>query len=122
MSRAQIHPVDRQVGKRIRQRRWVLDVTQQELAEAVEVKFQQIQKYETGQNRVSASRLWEISVALRVSPAYFFEGMDVGGMTEPAGPASKEEAQLLRLFGRLPTEQQEVMFKLMQSIADPGSM
>ena len=55
------HPVDVHVGKRIRHRRWVIGMTQQQLAERVGIKFQQIQKYETGMNRVSASRLWDIS-------------------------------------------------------------
>ena len=49
------HPVDLHVGKRIRQRRWLVGMTQQQLAEQVGIKFQQIQKYETGANRVSAS-------------------------------------------------------------------
>ena len=54
------HPVDVHVGSRIRQRRWMTGMTQQQLAEKVGIKFQQIQKYETGMNRVSASRLWDI--------------------------------------------------------------
>ena len=55
------HPVDVHVGKRIRHRRWMVGMTQQQLADAVGIKFQQIQKYETGMNRVSASRLWDIA-------------------------------------------------------------
>ena len=60
------HPVDVHVGKRIRHRRWLVGMTQQQLAEKVVIKFQQIQKYETGMNRVSASRLWDIAFALGV--------------------------------------------------------
>jgi transcriptional regulator with XRE-family HTH domain len=70
------HPVDVHVGKRIRHRRWMVGMTQQQLAEKVGIKFQQIQKYETGMNRVSASRLWDISEALSVPVSYFFDGMD----------------------------------------------
>ena len=55
------HKVDIHVGQRLRQRRWLVGMTQQGLAEMVGIKFQQIQKYETGANRVSASRLWDIS-------------------------------------------------------------
>ena len=55
------HPVDIHVGQRVRQRRWLLGMTQQQLVEQVGIKFQQIQKYETGANRVSSSRLWDIS-------------------------------------------------------------
>ena len=71
------HPVDVHVGKRIRHRRWMNGTTQQQLAEQVGIKFQQIQKYETGMNRVSASRLWDIASALDVPVAFFFEGLDV---------------------------------------------
>ena len=60
------HPVDAHVGKRIRHRRWMVGMTQQQLAEKVGIKFQQIQKYETGMNRVSASRLWDVADALGV--------------------------------------------------------
>ncbi|MDC1181991.1 helix-turn-helix domain-containing protein, partial [Planktomarina temperata] len=60
------HPVDLHVGQRVRQRRWLCGMTQQQLAEKVGIKFQQIQKYETGTNRISASRLWDISKAMDV--------------------------------------------------------
>jgi len=70
------HPVDVHVGKRIRHRRWMNGTTQQQLAEKVGIKFQQIQKYETGMNRVSASRLWDIGRALGVQVSFFFEGLD----------------------------------------------
>ena len=70
------HPVDVHVGKRVRHRRWLVGMTQQQLAEHVGIKFQQIQKYETGANRVSASRLWDIADALDVPVSFFFEGID----------------------------------------------
>ena len=60
------HEVDVHVGTRIRHRRWLIGMTQQQLADQVGIKFQQIQKYETGANRVSASRLWDIARALDV--------------------------------------------------------
>ena len=69
------HPVDEHVGKRLRQRRWLVGMTQQQLAEHVGIKFQQIQKYETGANRVSASRLWDIASTLDVSINFFFDGI-----------------------------------------------
>ena len=69
------HPVDEHVGKRLRQRRWLVGMTQQQLAEHVGIKFQQIQKYETGANRVSASRLWDIASTLDVSINFFFDGL-----------------------------------------------
>lgn len=68
------HPVDIHVGKLIRQIRREAGLTQQHLAERVGIKFQQIQKYETGANRVSASRLWDISRVLNVPVGRFFDG------------------------------------------------
>ena len=64
------HPVDAHVGKRIRHRRWMVGMTQQQLADRVGIKFQQIQKYETGMNRVSASRLWDVADALGVNVGF----------------------------------------------------
>ncbi len=72
------HPVDIHVGRVIRRRRREIGMTQQGLAEQIGIKFQQVQKYETGANRVSASRLWQISRALDVPVAYFFDGLNNG--------------------------------------------
>jgi transcriptional regulator with XRE-family HTH domain len=66
------HPVDMYVGKRIRHRRWALSMSQAALGEKIGVKFQQVQKYEIGANRISASRLWEVSKALDVPISFFF--------------------------------------------------
>ena len=66
------HHVDVHVGKRVRHRRWLIGMTQQQLAQQVGIKFQQIQKYETGANRISASRLWDIAEALDVPVSFFF--------------------------------------------------
>ena len=80
------HMVDVHVGKRIRQRRRLIGMTQQKLADMVGIKFQQIQKYETGANRVSASRLWDIGEAMGVPVAFFFEGLKEDEAREaPAG-------------------------------------
>jgi transcriptional regulator with XRE-family HTH domain len=60
---------------RLRQRRRLLGYTQQKLADEVNIRFQQIQKYESGANRISASRLWSLSKALDVPVSFFFEGL-----------------------------------------------
>ena len=73
------HPIDLHVGNRVRQRRRLLGMTQQRLADAVRIRFQQIQKYESGANRISASRLWTLARALDVPVAYFFDGVDEAG-------------------------------------------
>ncbi len=69
------HPVDLHVGARLRDRRAELGLTQASVAKAVGIRFQQIQKYERGANRVSASRLWELARVLDVGIDYFFEGL-----------------------------------------------
>ena len=71
-----MHPIDIHVGRRLRQRRRLLALTQEKLAQAVNIRFQQIQKYESGANRISASRLWSLAKALDVSVSYFFEGVN----------------------------------------------
>ena len=72
------NPVDRHVGLRIRMRRKELGISQERLAEAVGLTFQQIQKYERAANRVSASKLWEMSRALSINIGYFYEGLGDG--------------------------------------------
>ena len=69
------NPVDLHVGGRIRMRRKLLGVSQERLADDLGLTFQQVQKYERGANRVSASKLYEIAKSLQTSIAYFFEGL-----------------------------------------------
>lgn len=70
------NPIDVHVGKRIRLRRTILHITQQQMADMLGLTFQQVQKYEKGANRVGASRLWDISKVLQVPMGFFFEDMD----------------------------------------------
>lgn len=67
--------VDQHVGERIRQRRILLGYTQEQLAEALNISYQQVQKYETGANRVSAGRLFQIAGHLDVKVGHFFDGL-----------------------------------------------
>ena len=115
------HPVDAHVGKRIRHRRWMIGMTQQRLADKVGIKFQQIQKYETGMNRVSASRLWDISDALGVTIAFFFEGLsDVKDAALPAVDmmADKEALELVRSYYAIPEAQRRRLFDLARVLSD----
>src|SRR6059058_1305292 len=73
-SREGPHPIDRHVGLRIRMRRKELGVSQEKLAEALGLTFQQIQKYERAANRISASRLYRMGMTLGVDVPFFFEG------------------------------------------------
>ena len=120
------HPVDIHVGKRVRHRRWLTGMTQQQLAEKVGIKFQQIQKYETGMNRVSASRLWDISDALGVPVSFFFEGLTAG--EKPADSdqngipadilANKEALELVRSYYAMPQNQRKRLFDLARVLSD----
>jgi transcriptional regulator with XRE-family HTH domain len=70
------HPVDTHVGQKVRQRRMLVGMSQEKLASALGLTFQQVQKYERGANRISASKLHEVARTLKVPISYFFEGLD----------------------------------------------
>jgi transcriptional regulator with XRE-family HTH domain len=119
------HPVDVHVGKRVRHRRWLIGMPQQQLAEQVGIKFQQIQKYETGANRISASRLWDIAEALEVPVSFFFEGLDDSGKAEGAGSmlpddlmGHKEALDLVRSYYAIPENQRRRLFELARVLSD----
>jgi len=102
-------PVDVHVGARLRQRRTLLGMSQEKLAAAFGVSFQQIQKYERGANRVSASRLHQLTRILNVPVGYFFEGMadtpQNGATAHLANDgemvASRETLELVRAYYRI---------------------
>ncbi|ARO15194.1 transcriptional regulator, XRE family [Ketogulonicigenium robustum] len=99
----------------------MIGMTQQQLAEHVGIKFQQIQKYETGANRVSASRLWEIAHALGTSISYFYEGMSDAAVDEhPVDEElwGREAMELLRSYYAIPEEQRRHIFELARVLSD----
>ena len=119
------HPVDVHVGKRVRHRRWMVGMTQQQLGDAVGIKFQQIQKYETGMNRVSASRLWDIAHAMDVPINFFFEGLEGEGVEaasveNPLGDllADKEALELVRSYYSIPENQRRRLFDLARVLSE----
>jgi transcriptional regulator with XRE-family HTH domain len=79
--------VDQHVGSRLRMRRKMLRLTQKALAHALALTFQQVQKYENGKNRISASRLQQLSQILKVPVAFFFEGAPGGADAAVATPS-----------------------------------
>lgn len=99
-------------------------MTQQQLGDAVGIKFQQIQKYETGMNRVSASRLWDIAHALEVPISFFFEGLDAeyDADAHPDMPtdllADKEAMELIRSYYAIPEAQRRRLFDLARVLSD----
>ncbi len=117
-----VKPVDVHVGQRIRQRRWMLGMTQQHLADKVGIKFQQIQKYETGANRVSSSRLWDIAAVLEVPVSFFFEGLEgqASDNSEARGDilTDKEALDLVRAYYAIPEMQRRRLFDLARVLSN----
>jgi transcriptional regulator with XRE-family HTH domain len=93
-------PVDIHVGARVRQRRVLLGMTQTVLADALGLTFQQVQKYERGTNRISASRLYELGRVLEVSIGYFFE--DMSPAAAASSPAAKGRGMAKKPLGHAP--------------------
>ena len=129
------NPIDVHVGSRIRLRRTLLGMSQERLAEAIGLTFQQVQKYERGANRVGSSRLFDLSRVLDVTVAYFFEDMAPGvqektpsklmGLTHPPAPdyepdpmAKRETLELVRAYYTIgdPAVRKRI-FELTKSIA-----
>lgn len=127
------HQVDLHVGQRLRQRRTLLGMTQQKLADAVGIKFQQIQKYESGANRISASRLWVIARALEVPVSHFFEGLteeeraihegheDDEGVIAPEVFHQKETIDLIRAYYNLKEAPRKRLLDLAKTLADAAA-
>jgi transcriptional regulator with XRE-family HTH domain len=88
-----VDPIDKHVGSRARMRRIMLNKSQTEIADALGVTFQQVQKYETGANRISASHLQQLCRILEVPVAFFFEGAPrAHGLPEPSGAGAEVPA------------------------------
>src|SRR5580704_10388483 len=99
-STSRTQDIDRHVGARIRERRIMLGLTQQQLADLIGVTYQQAHKYERGINRVSAGRLFEIAQVLRVPVSYFFDGIEAeGGRT--VSPRERMCLELARNFSQI---------------------
>jgi transcriptional regulator with XRE-family HTH domain len=102
--------IDKHVGTRVRMRRMLIGMSQEKLGEALKITFQQVQKYEKGTNRVSASRLQQIASILGVTIDYFYEGAEADATAVPdetavlltEALASPEGLQLIRNFARVP--------------------
>jgi transcriptional regulator with XRE-family HTH domain len=92
-SRRRVQDADRHVGMRLRERRMTLGMTQQQLAELIEVTYQQAHKYETGLNRLAAGQLWRMAKGLGVEVDYFFAGLG----SQPALKPTRRQLLLLKL-------------------------
>ncbi len=128
--------IDLHIGRRLRRRRRLLALTQQQLATVVGIRFQQIQKYECGANRVSAARLWQLAEALEVPVNYFYDGIGAApgaGQTwrerEPTEPrpaggevlARKETQDLIQAYYRLGERPRRRLLDLAKSLNNGAS-
>ena len=116
--------VDRYVSLRIRQRRIMLGLTQQQMAELIGVTYQQAHKYETGINRISAGRLYQIARALGVNISYFFEDVDPGSgaaasRAQEMMPQQRMLLELARNFAAIKRRKhQEAICHLARALSD----
>lgn len=107
--------IDLHIGKRVRRRRRLLGLTQEQLAGACGVRFQQIQKYECGANRISAARLWMLAQALEVPVGYFFDGLD-DAVEAPVARANDESVDLIRTYYQLGERPRRRLLDLAKSL------
>ena len=109
--------IDRHVGARVRERRIMLGLTQQQLADLIGVTYQQAHKYERGINRISAGRLYEIAQVLSVQIGYFFDGLD-DQETRAVSARERMCLELARNFALIPNERhQEALSQLARVLA-----
>ncbi len=119
--RSRAQDVDRYVGARMRERRIMLGLTQQQMAELIGVTYQQAHKYEKGINRVAAGRLYNIAQALGVEVGYFFEGLE---SKEDFKPTTQQRMllELARNFIGMPNRKhQEALCSLARALSDPAN-
>lgn len=117
------HPVDTHVGKRLKLRRTLLGLSQDNIAQAVNLTFQQVQKYENGANRVSASRIYDLSRILNVPVSYFFDGLDENNKNplpslEEDNFSRRETLELVRAYyGIIDPQVRKKVYDLLRSLS-----
>lgn len=114
-----IHPVDKHVGKKLRALRWARGLNQENLAKMIGVRFQQVQKYETGANRIAASRLKDAADALSVPVSFFFEGLgrnDSGGIIVGDLLLDKKAVELAQMYNKIPLPQRQKLLELARQL------
>lgn len=108
--------VDRHVGVRIRERRLLLGMSQQQLAEAIGVTYQQAHKYERGLNRISAGRLYGIAQVLGVPVSWFFDGIGTGGEAVPLTQRQRLCLEVARNFAAISNERHQAALSQMARV------
>ena len=118
--------IDLHLGRRLRRRRRLLGLTQQQLATQVGIRFQQIQKYECGANRISAARLWQLAEALESPVSYFYDGLEEAiERKEAAGQGGemfsrKETLDLIQAYYQLGERPRRRLLDLAKSLHAEG--
>ena len=120
--------IDLHLGRRLRRRRRLLGLTQQQLALRIGVRFQQIQKYECGANRMAAARLWELAEALECPVGYFYDGLSE--MLERKDEAAsngevfsrKETLDLIQAYYQLDERPRRRLLDLAKSLHGDGAV
>lgn len=116
--------IDLHLGKRLRRRRRLLGLTQQQLALSVGIRFQQIQKYECGANRISAARLWQLAEALETPVSYFYDGLaEMTARDDDRGGemfSRKETLDLIQAYYRLSERPRRRLLDLAKSLNNEG--
>ena len=115
--RSRVQDVDRHVGARMRARRIMLGLTQQQLADLIGVTYQQAHKYERGINRIAAGRLYKVAQVLGVEINYFFEGLQTGGSLPPT-PQQRLLLELAKNFITSRPEHQQAISSLVRALSD----
>ena len=111
--------IDKRVGENLRAIRNAKGLSQQKLSNQIDLTFQQLQKYERGTNRISASVLFELSEILQIDIEQFFRGLSTS--LQPARASlKKEQEELLHYFAALPKEGQTSLLKLLKTAAKGG--
>ncbi len=123
--------IDLHVGRRLRRRRRLMGMTQQQLADSVGIRFQQIQKYECGANRITASRLFELAGALSIAVQYFYDGLttmtaanEAPANDDEIGPEvlrQKETLELIRAYYRLSERPRRRLLDLAKALKDDAT-
>jgi transcriptional regulator with XRE-family HTH domain len=115
--------IDLHLGRRVRRRRRLLGLTQQQLANQVGIRFQQIQKYECGANRISAARLWQLAEALESPVSYFYDGLEEAMERKEAAGANggemfsrKETLDLIQAYYQLDEKPRRRLLDLAKSL------
>lgn len=113
------NPIDRHVGNRVRMQRILLNMSQEKLGEALGITFQQVQKYEKGVNRISASRLQRISQILNVPPSFFFQNAPVETANGPEATGFSDVASSQYILDFLSTSEGLQLNRAFVRISEP---